>query len=192
MAARDQVDLNCVESPDALEFTVKRERGWVTVILFPVFAFVVLVWLWRLGSLPLHIMAAVAGAATAITLVANWIHGNDTTLRVTADELVVRGNLNTWFRREVRIDASQLKSLRWESGGEADSGLYARWPWNCRCILAEISPEQAETIRDAVAGKFPEIKIGDPPPASFPFGNESGVTRLGLSDSESSASIHKD
>ena len=192
MGATDKVELICDESAGSLAFTVKRERGWITEILFPVFAFVVLFAFWRMGKLPIKVMAAVAGACTAITLVANRIHGNDTTLRVTANELVVRGNLNSWFRNELRIDARQLKSLLWNSGGESDSGLYARWSWNCRCILADISAEQADRIRGAIAGKFPEIKIGGASHASFLFGNDSGLTDLGLSEANPNASKRED
>lgn len=181
MALADQVDLAHIELPNALEFTVTRERGWIYTFLTPAVALAVLVTIWRTGKFPLQIMAVVAGVSCAITLVANWIHGKETKMRVTAEEIVVRGNLNSWFQEELRIDARELSSLKWDCGGDGDEcGLYARWGWSSRCLLAGITRDQAEGIREAIARKFPEMTIA--------MGDGSGLITLGLSGKDPNAS----
>lgn len=193
MKATDQVDLNYIEQPDALEFSITRKRGWLSTALGLIIALLAVCLFWRTGRVPVQIMAILAGAGCAISFVANWIHGSQTRLRVTSGGLVVRGNLNSWFRNELSIDSNELTSLEWQSGGEGgDSGLYARWGWQFRCLIADITPQQAAIIRDAIAKKFPELQLGDSSPGSFLFGDESGLTSLGLSDPDSDSSKIQD
>lgn len=189
MSARDQIELECVELPDALEFTVTRHRGWASMALFPLLAIVVVAWLWTTGMLPLRIMAVLGLASSAVAYVTNFMHGNRTKLRVTENELIAKGNFGQLFQRELRIDAGELTLLQWEPVAEGDdSGLYARWGWHHRCLLANITSAQAEGIRHAIADKFPKLRVFDSSPASILFGNESGVTNLGLRETDSGAS----
>jgi len=58
MPIQRKVELNTIEFPDALEFTVSREEGMAERVVFPIFALIVFVWFWSIGSLWPRIIAA--------------------------------------------------------------------------------------------------------------------------------------
>ena len=183
MKALSQIHLTTAELPDALEFRVEREAGWFELALSAVIT-IFAVWLfWKTGSLFPRIIAVLAAAAAVVTLWANWLHGKVTRLVVNAEEIVADGNLDRILATTVRIPAGELKSLRWDSGGEDGTpGLYANRGWNSTLLLPHITQQHATTICNAIENRFPEICVGDADPASFLFGSGSELTTLNLND----------
>jgi hypothetical protein len=126
-----------------------------------------------------------ASASCCAVYIANWLQGKQASLRITADKLIARGNLARIFTTEIVIAANEVSSLKWDSGGEDGTpGLYAKREWGSTLLLPYIDEAQAATIRDVTARRFPEIQIGDDHVASFLYGNESGITTLGLNQSQ--------
>jgi hypothetical protein len=111
----------------------------------------------------------------------NWVQDPSTRLRVTPNQIIADGNLHETFDSEIKILTTEVKSIDYAVGGEHEpSGLYVRRGWSSTCVLPGISREQAVSIRDAIARKFPEIGEIDRSPASLLHGDSSGVTTLGL------------
>jgi hypothetical protein len=162
-----------LENPDSLEFSVVREDGLLEKILAPIITAIVILMFWRAGQV---IIAAFATLSSAAYFMANWIHGPETRLRVTNDELIARGNLHRLFKTELRIHAIEISSLRFDSGGERDErGLHAKLDWGSTLVLPGVNEEQAEEICDKIAARFPYFPVGER------FGRESRLITLGLS-----------
>ncbi len=151
------VEVKTVELPDALEFTVTREKDWGTNVIAPGLGLFALWWFfWRIGNLWLRIISGVTAGITALSYAANRLHGRETRLRVTSEELAAEGNLGRIFSTRFRIAAADLSSIRFDDGGEGGTGgLYVWHGWSCACILPGVSREQADSIVDAIARKFP-------------------------------------
>ncbi len=180
MPAIGRVDLETRELPDALEFVVTRVTGWVELVLGAGLTIFVVGIFWRSGGAFAWIIAALAVFASLYLFLSIWIHRGKTRLLVTSKEISAEGNLHRWFSSKLHIPTAELKSLKWDSGGEGDRGLYARRAWSYDCVLPEISEQQAQSIRDAIANKFPHIRIDENSPVSILFGDESGITTLGI------------
>jgi hypothetical protein len=158
MSLLGNVEIKTTELPDALEFTVVREDGLIETIAIPIFAFFVLWMLWRTGNLWLRTIAGFAAGFTSLVFVANWIQGGETKLRVTRDRLVAEGNLGQLRRSSVTIATRDVKSIRFDDGGDGGiSGLYVRHGWRFTPVLPRLSLEQSQTVVDAIRKKFPEI-----------------------------------
>jgi hypothetical protein len=114
-------EINSIELPNALEFTVVRVLGWFDWFAWIVLAPSVLWMFWRAGSLWTHAVAIFAGVSTAVYLTANWLQGKETRLRVTSDEILAEGNLGRLFTTTIRIPASEVSSRRYFSDPEGDS-----------------------------------------------------------------------
>lgn len=158
MTFYNTVELKSVELPNALEFTISRESGWLEPIVVPVVTAFVLWIFWRTGALWSRIIAVVVGSSTALSLLASWFQGRETTLRATEDELIAEGNLGRLFSTEIRIAISDVLWIGYDSGGEGGtSGLYVRIRWGRTCVLPGLSPEQAQSVVDCIERRFPEI-----------------------------------
>jgi len=154
-----KVELSSFELPDALEFTVTREEDWVTYFIAPGLGLFALWWFfWRIGTPWLRIISGVAAAVTAFSYVANWIQGRETKLRVTSEELAAKGNLSRIFTTNFQVAAADLSSIRYDDGGDGGfAGLYVWRGWTCTCVLPGVSREQADSIVDAIARRFPDL-----------------------------------
>ena len=83
------------------------------------------------------------------------------------------------------IPANEITSMGWSAGGEDDSGgVYVATGWKRPYVLPGASEEQGRATLAAIAERFPDFPIADASPASMLFGDESGITTLGLSPSE--------
>jgi hypothetical protein len=180
------------ETDDALLFFLVREPGAIERIGLPLFAAIILWSLWQSGSFAFQCFAVFALISGSAAYVASWLHGKQSILRITANEIIASGNLARTFTTEVRIPSNEIRSLKWDSGGEDGTpGLYANCGWNATLLLPYIDEAQAAIIRDAVARRFSELQIGDDYNASFLYGNDSGVTTLGLNNSTDEAAQAK-
>lgn len=173
-----KIDIRTYDSEDELIFIANRQRNWTDWIGVPLLIVVTAI-AWKQGNVIFALLCIVIGG---IALIANWMHGPATRLQVAPNQIYTTGNLQRIFTTEIRISTSKITSIDFSSGGENEpSGLYVWQGWSSTCILPDISREQAESIRNAIANKFPEIKVNNQGPASLLHSDSSGITTLGLS-----------
>ena len=161
-----------------LEFVLTRNYGLVGQLAGPVVITALAIYSWRARSL----IAVLFAAATAIGIVASWLRGRLTLLRVSPAEVLVRENFDSRFSSEMTIPVNQITSTGWSPGGEDDSGgLYFATQGERSYVLPGASEAQARAIMDAIAERFPDFPMAEPAP---PPGDEGGMITLGLLDSE--------
>ena len=120
-----------------------------------------------------------------LAVVVGWMQGRSTELRVTSSELVATGNIGKWLSTEVRVPASEIKSIGFRAGGHGRrGGLYAKHGWKNTCLLPGLNPQQAGAIARTIFRRFPDIGPEDDNPDSLLFGMESDLTVLGLTTPE--------
>ena len=177
-----QIDIQTFDSGGELTFIVTRQRGWDDYFVLPLCIGVGIV-AWVQGFQLFSVLCIVCGGAA---VVANWVQGPTTRLSVTQNQIIANGNLEETFDTEIKILTSEVKSIDYVPGGEHESsGLCVRHGWSRTCVLPGINCEQAVSVRDSIAEKFPEINVYDRSPASLLHGDASGVTTLGLSETDS-------
>ncbi len=179
-----QTEIQTFDSDSELTFIATRQRGWADYSIVP-FCIGISVVVWAQGSQVFALLCFVFGGAA---LISKWVQGPSRRLSVTPHQIIADGNLQKTFGSEIKIPATEVKSIDYAVGSKNEpSGLYVRHGWSRSCVLPGISREQAVSIRDAIERKFPEIGEIDRSPASLLHGDSSGVTTLGLSESNSDA-----
>lgn len=108
-----------------------------------------------------------------------------TFLFVNASALTTR--TTSLFSKEIKIDAHGITFIGYSSGGEGDSsGLYAsRGFFSSTCLIANLNSAEAESIALTIKEHFPDIGGSNHSAASTLFGEDPGMTSLGLSKSGS-------
>jgi hypothetical protein len=189
MRALSHAELTTTDLLSELRFSVDRHVGWVDLIAAPVILFVLLdlasahpsSWVHTLvqkGTRPL-----LFALPSLLALAVGWVQGRSTELRVTSSELVAAGNIGRLFASEVRMSASEVKSIGFRAGGHrGQNGLYVKRGWGYVCILPGLNPKQAGAVARTIFRRFPEIGSEDRDPDSLLFGKESDLTALGLSN----------
>jgi hypothetical protein len=178
--ARNSCSFTVEESSDTLEFSIVREPGWIESIDVPALA-TIAIWVF-LGTGSHYVTAFACGANVSIVvgLNANRIHGKQARFRVTRKQFTAPGNLDRILTTEIADSASDVSSLRWDSGAEGrTAGLYENSGWIDILLLPYIHEDQAATIGAAIERRFPEICI-DLKPISILFGDRNGLTTLDL------------
>jgi len=176
-----RVELTTADYQSELRFTAVRRDGLFEFAAGPIFVILALYFGWK-WQRPWYLAF---GGIALLSLVANWIQGGATELRVTGSELLATGNLAKMFSTEIRVPADEIKTIRYEAGGEGDpGGLYIRRGWGRTCLLPGLNSEQADEVAQAIYLRFPDIGSGDHNPNSLLFGDQSNLTVLGLSDSK--------
>lgn len=182
MAFYNTVEFRTVEFPDALEFTIRRESGWLEQIAAPILVGLVLWTFWRTGALWPRIIAGLAGIVTVVSWLASWLQGRDTTLRITGDEVVAEGNLGHLFMTEIRVAPSDVLWIGYDSGGEGGtSGLYLRIRWGRTCVLPGLNQEQARSLVECIEHRFPGM-IPTEYEGSLMLWDDGPLTQLNLSE----------
>src|SRR5512146_466606 len=156
MSFSNDVEVKTVELPDALEFTVTREDGLYAVVFAPAIAFVGFWYFWKVtpAGWP-HIVMLFIAISSAASYVASKLHGRETRLRVTSDEIIAEGNLGRIFSTNFRLAASDIVAIRFNPGGDGDTqGLYVWHGWTNACVVPGISRAQADSIVEAIARRF--------------------------------------
>jgi hypothetical protein len=186
-----KAELTTIDLHSELRFTVDRHVGWLDLIAVPLILFVVLDFAWTHPSSWVHdlvqksawpFLFALPGL---LAVVVGWMQGRSTELRVTSSELVATGNIGKWLSTEVRVPASEIKSIGFSAGGHGRrGGLYAKHGWKNNCLLPGLHPQQAGAIARTIFRRFPDIGPEDHNPDSLLFGMESDLTVLGLTTPE--------
>jgi hypothetical protein len=189
MRALSHAELTTTDLHSELRFAVDRHVGWVNLIFGPVILFVLLdfasahpsSWVHALvqkGAWPL-----LFALPSLLALAVGWMQGRSTELRATSSELVATGNVGRLFSTEVRVPASEIKSVGFRAGGHGgQSGLFVKRGWRYVCLLPGLNPKQAGAVARTILRRFPEIGSEDRDPDSLLFGKESDLTALGLSN----------
>ena len=172
----------------SLQFVRTRNLGWLAILVeivaiggFGLYA------CWK-SSVILFLFAAFA----MIGMVANFAHGNETLLRVSETGILARGNLDSWFTTELSLSVEEITSMGWSAGGEGDNGgIYVSRGYTQTWVLPGATEEQGRTIMAAIEEKFPDFPIADRTASSLLFGDESGVTTLGLTKSKTRSTDSK-
>jgi hypothetical protein len=176
-------EVTTIEEPGQLQFVVTRENGWIDLVAPSAVLILVFVWACVFG----HFFVAVFSVVGLFGLGAYYLNGPITKLFVSQNQLIARGNLDRTFTNEVKVPASEVKSLGYSVGPSEDSpsGLYADRGWlKQTCLLPGLNKQQANTIADAIRRKFPDLERGDKSPNSLIFSEKSGTVALGLAKTQ--------
>ena len=169
---------------DALQFVLTRNRGWLEIAVEVIVIGGFCLYAWWQGSVIAMIFAALAIVGT----LANWVHGRETILRVNEKGILARGNLESWFTSEIKLPIEEITSMAWLAPNEDAGGVVVSCGYRQSYVLPGVTEEQGRAIINAIAEKFPDFPIGDRTPAPMLFGDNSGITTLGLSEFESQSS----
>jgi len=186
MALLGRTELTTVELPNALEFTIIGEHGWLELIAMPAGILFVSWMFWRIDTPFTRIIVAIIVVSTAASAIASWIQGGSTKLRVTQEELFAEGNLNKLFTTEIRIPASEIESLGYMVGDEGEpGGFYVNRRWSRTCVLPGLNRDQGASVTNAIFKKFPYFAPEYIGSGSLGYGTKSELISLGLSASDS-------
>jgi hypothetical protein len=194
MRVRGYTEFTTTELPDGLQFRVVRHaslRDWIkwfakSAILITVLALFLkvadLVLGWK-DSVDLIFLACFWFGMFVPPILAYWLNGGVTELRVTSNELVAAGNLgDNIFSKRAIVATSQVESLRWKTGGvllERDS-LWRRPIW----VLPGLNLEQGTTVMNSILGRFPDLWEEYLGAGSLSSGYRMALRPLGLSARE--------
>ena len=159
MRAIGRIDVKATELPGELKFLVAREDGWADILLRAALGCLLVFMAWKQRQYP---WAAPIYLFAIAAFVATWFQSSTTELCVTSRELVATGNLGGMFAKDVRVAISEVTALHYEIGGDSDpDGLYVKRGWKRTCVLPGLNRKQAKTVTDAIAQKFPNIRVED-------------------------------
>lgn len=163
---------------DSLQFVLTKNLGWAEIAIEVIVLGCIIFLAWRQNSV---ILMGFAGLGV-IGIVINWIQGRETVLQVNERGIIARGNLDSWFRRELTLSSDEITSMGWSPGGDGDiGGVYAQ----CGTLLSWVLPgaieEHGRIVITAIEDRFPAFPVADRADGSLLFGNDSGITTLGLS-----------
>jgi hypothetical protein len=166
---------------DSLQFVLTKNLGWVEIAIeVTLFGSILFLGWWRNSV----ILMGFAGLGI-LGIVINWIQGRETVLLVNERGIIARGNLDSWFDKELTLSAGEITSMGRSAGGEGDSGgVYVRHGYLHSWVLPGASEEQSRTVISAIEDRFPAFSVADRV-ASLLFGNDSGITTLNLSNPDS-------
>jgi len=120
--------------------------------------------------------------ASISSVLARWLYGNVTVLRVSSDMIVATGNLGKVFAKTLTVPTLEVESLRESGGGlylERDS-FWKESGW----ILPGLNREQGKTVIKTILTRFPEVWEEYDAQAQIPFGFRTGLRPLRLYPSE--------
>jgi hypothetical protein len=189
MRALSHAELTTVDLHSQLRFIVDRRVGWLDLIAGPLFLFVLLDFTWSHPNSWDHALIQKStwpllfALPSLLALAVGWMQGRSTELRVTSSELVATGNVGSLFSTEVRVPATEIKSIGFRAGAHTrQGGLFVKRGWRYICLLPGLNPKQAGAVSRTIFRSFPEIGSEDRDPDSLLFGKESDLTTLGLSN----------
>jgi len=164
---------------DSLQFVLTRNLGWVEVAVEVILVGGTLL----LGWLQNNYILLGFGGVGLLGIVINWSHGRETVLMVSESRIIARGNLDSWFGKEITLSTDEISSVGWTPAGDGDGGgVYVRCKALHSWILPGVNEEHGRRVISAIEEKFPAFPIADRSAASILFGDDSGITTLGLSN----------
>jgi hypothetical protein len=189
MKALSHSELTTVDLHSELRFSVDRHVGWLDLLAAPVILFVLLDFAsahpasWVHALMLKSTWPLLFALSSLLALIIGWMHGRSTELRVTSSELIATENIGRLFSTEVRMPASEVKSIGFRVGGHGrQGGLFAKRGWRYVCLLPGLNQWQAGAVARTIFRRFPEIGTVDRDPDSLLFGTDSDLTALGLSN----------
>jgi len=191
MRATQHAELTTVDLHSELRFSVIRHTGWLEPIIAPVLLALLLDLIWIHPASWPHLFAQKStwpllfSSPALLAILVGWMQGRSTELHVTSSELVATGNIGRLFSTEVRVPASDVKSIAYKAGGHgSQGGLYLKRGWRSVCLLPGLNPQQAGAVARTIFRRFPAIGTEDRDPNSLLFGKDSDLTALGLSTAQ--------
>jgi hypothetical protein len=166
MKARRCAELTTTELPDELQFRVVRYvslRGWIKWFVQSAIGIIVAALLlagadrvfgWK-DSVGLPLLACIYIGMVAPAILAYWLKGRATELRITSDGLIASGNIGDIFSKQAVIATSEVFSLGWRSGGLllVREGFWRR----PICVLPGLNEKQGNAVMKSIAGRFPDL-----------------------------------
>lgn len=157
MNLSDEIEVETIELPDALEFTLKWEIRLWQGVLGPAIILVVLSYYWfttRYLIFEILIGAVVFFGVGAYALK----QGGEMKLRVESDGLRVVGNQGFLFSKNFELAATDITRIRYFIEPEGGSGgLYVWHGWATACLLPGLSAMQSDMIVSAISKRFPHL-----------------------------------
>jgi hypothetical protein len=201
MKARGYTELTTTESPDELQFRAVHHHGWIDLIYHPVFDLVFLTFLLVEGIRRHQEKWAYALGLVVIFLllrrlricVLRWLHEDTETLTVRRSGIAVTRNLGWLSSAEVTVTASELMEPGYGLAGGIQFGVPHELKYSdfrlergrkSRRVLEGLDQSQKRVVSDLIFKRFPEAIAGAGGPASLLFGDQTGITALGLSASQ--------
>lgn len=197
------VDLTTTDLPDELQFRVVRRPGWAYLVLgfVPFLVCAALILLSLLTKQ--HGKGVVPPVLFGILLLAIICIKTVRSLRRSAETLVVNrsGITVAGDRRKFTVTASELSKPGYGLEGGRQYGLYGNRKYGdfylkrgrtAIPILSGLSEEQQKVVSDLVYQRFPEVCAGARGTASLLFGDQTGITSLGLSKSDQMSADARD
>jgi len=164
---------------DSLQFVLTRNPGWAEVAVEVILVGGTLLFGW----LQNNYILLVFGGVGLLGIVINWSHGRETVLMVSQSRIIARGNLDSWFGKKITLPSDEISSVGWSPAGEGEGGgVYVRCKAFHSWILPGANEEHGRRVISSIEEKFPGFPIADRSAASILFGDESGITTLGLSN----------
>jgi hypothetical protein len=170
MKALSTAELEFNELPEALEFNVTSERGWVELALGPTIGIVVILLGIFIGKIVLIFFGLVAAGGSLF----RWAQPSETVFRVYEWRLFASGSLGGFSSRDLALAFPEVRCIGWSVGGRnSPRGLYVWYGLaglQRVCVLPDISEEQAKSVTERIAARYSTYKIARGQLVSFSVG----------------------
>jgi hypothetical protein len=167
MKALSTTVVGCNELPEALEFNVTGERGWIELALGPTIGLAIFLLGVFFGKIVLIFFGFVAAGGSLF----RWAQPNETVFRVYEWRLFASRNLGGFSPRDLALAVPDVRCIGWSLGGRnSPKGLYVWYGMAGRqrvCVLPEISEKQAKSVTERIAARYSSYKIERGPLVSF-------------------------
>lgn len=179
MELKTRTEWTVAELSGELEFTIVRQEGLLAMLARLSSLAILLVLAWKSPSLLWRCLFALG----ALWPIADWLQGQETQLRVSAQQLTASGNIGRLARSTISVPAARVRSIEYFAGDDGEhSGLYAMRKWGRICLVPDLDEPDCREVASRIAARFPEIGA-DHDPNSLLYADRNNLTVLGLTDS---------
>jgi uncharacterized membrane protein YccF (DUF307 family) len=165
------------ELPEELQFVIQKGKGELDNIILWVLLVAFIIWAWHSQE---YLFMAFVAFGLLLALI-NFHSGPITKLVITADGIVCVGTASRLIPKQTKLTeltfrSFEIRTLSYRSNDDQIAGLYI----NDATLLAALNQEDCDRICETIRTKFPLLEHPDHTPASFLYGDHSGITKLGL------------
>jgi hypothetical protein len=199
MQARGYAELTTTDLPDELLFTVVHHNGWLDQIVGVVLSLVFLIYflgfeIWRHHKWRAPFFDAFVVSVVLLSIrgrASKWLNAGTEKLSIKESEITATGRVGSLFQTKMTVTASELKEPGCGLAGGIQFGVpvelkYSDFSLNrgrkSRRVLVGLSQAQKKAVSDLIFKRFPAFSAGARGPASVLFGDQAGISTLGLSD----------